>query len=60
MREGLLEAAEQRIDTKIGELETLRTGMEDLVRQYDEKEEDEIQSLVKMDASIYLVNFASL
>ena len=36
LREGLLEAAENRIDAKIGELETLRAGIEKLVRQFDE------------------------
>ena len=48
LREGLLEAAENRIDAKIGELETLRAGIEKLVRQFDEQEEAEVQSLVKI------------
>ena len=48
LREGLLEAAENRIDAKIGELETLRAGIEKLVRQYDEQENAGVQSLVKI------------
>ncbi|MFQ5972036.1 MAG: MotE family protein [Alphaproteobacteria bacterium] len=48
LREGLLSAAEQRVDRKIQELEELRQRIEGLVRQYDEQEEAELRSLVKI------------
>ena len=48
MREGLLEAAENRIEAKLAEMEVIRQEVEGLVRQYDEQEEHEINSLVKI------------
>ncbi len=48
LREGLLQAAEQRLDDKIAELQELRSEIEALVRQHDEQEEAELQSLVKI------------
>ncbi len=48
LREGLLQAAERRLDDKIGELEVLRSEIEALVGQHDEQEETELQSLVKI------------
>ena len=46
--EALLAAAEERVNQKIAELEALRTTIEDLVVQYDEQEESQIRSLVKI------------
>ncbi len=48
LREGLLQAAEQRVDDKIGELKQLRSEIEALVRLHDEQEEAELESLVKI------------
>ena len=48
MREGLLEAAENRIEAKIAEMEVIRQEVVGLVRQFDEQEEREINSLVKI------------
>lgn len=47
-REGLLAAAEHRIDQKIGELNGIKTEIEDLIRKYDEQEEEQLASLVKI------------
>ena len=47
-RERLLTVTEARLDTRIAELQTLRDSIESLVRQYDEQEESEIQSIVKI------------
>lgn len=47
-REGLLAAAEHRIDRKIGELNGIKTEIEDLIRKYDEQEEEQLGSLVKI------------
>lgn len=47
-REGLLAAAEHRIDQKIGELNGIKTEIEDLIRKYDEQEEEQLSSLVKI------------
>ncbi len=44
----LLEAAERRIDEKIGELESLRKTIEELLIQRDEQEETQLNSLVKI------------
>ena len=48
LREGLLQAAEQRVEDKIAELQQLRSEIEALVRLHDEQEEAELQSLVKI------------
>lgn len=48
MREGLLKAAEARIDTKVAELKALQTTLEGLLKQYDEQEETKMRSLVKI------------
>lgn len=48
LREGLLQAAERRLDDKIVELQALRSDIEALVQQQDEQEEAELQSLVKI------------
>lgn len=48
LREGLLQAAEQRLDDKIDELQVLRLEIEALIGQHDEQEESELQSLVKI------------
>ena len=47
-REALLAAAETRIEEKIASLETLQSRIEDLLIQYDEQEERQITSLVKI------------
>src|SRR3546814_10070057 len=47
-REGLLTAAEHRIDTKIGELKAVRSEIEGLLKKYDEQEEQQITGLVKI------------
>lgn len=46
--EALLTAAEQRIDGKIKELETLRGELQKLLQQVDGQEEERITSLVKI------------
>ena len=48
LREGLLQAAERRLDDKIVELQALRSDIEVLVQQQDEQDEAELQSLVKI------------
>src|SRR5690606_7461825 len=47
-REGLLTAAEHRIDTKIGELKAVRSEIEGLIKKYDAQEEQQIAGLVKI------------
>ncbi|RKQ72694.1 MotE family protein [Oceanibaculum indicum] len=47
-KEGLLAAAEQRIDKKIAELDTIRSDIEGLIKKYNEQEEAEVQRLVKI------------
>ena len=47
-KEGLLAAAEQRIDKKIAELDTIRSNIEALIKKYNEQEEAEVQRLVKI------------
>ena len=47
-KEGLLAAAEQRIDKKIAELDAIRSDIEGLIKKYDEQEEAEVQRLVKI------------
>ena len=47
-RNRLLDAAEARIDTRITELQEIRTAIEALVRQYDKQEQAELESVVKI------------
>ena len=47
-REALLAAAETRIDEKIASLESLQSNIESLLVQYDEQEERQMASLVKI------------
>tara|TARA_R110002012_G_scaffold41259_9_gene113069 strand:- start:1689 stop:2549 length:861 start_codon:yes stop_codon:yes gene_type:complete len=47
-KEGLLTAAEDRIDKKIVELQKVRTEIEGLIKTYDEQEEEEIKGLVQI------------
>jgi len=47
-RNRLLDAAEARIDTRIAELQEIRTTIEALVRQYDKQEQAELESVVKI------------
>ncbi len=47
-RSALLQAAEQRIDEKIKELNTLRETIEALLVRHDEQEEAQMESLVKI------------
>jgi flagellar motility protein MotE (MotC chaperone) len=48
MREGLLKAAEQRIDRKVGELRDIQVKIKGMLRQYDKEQEDKLKSLVKI------------
>ena len=48
LREGLLNAAEQRIESRINEMLELRGRIEGLVRQYNDQEEVELLSVVKI------------
>jgi len=48
VRQGLLQAAEQRIDKKIAELKTLQAAIDALLTKHDEQEEARVQSLVKI------------
>lgn len=47
-RERLLAAAEGRLDKRIGELQQIRDSIEALVRQFDDQEKAELQSIVKI------------
>ena len=47
-RQGLLQAAEQRIDRKIQELKTLQSAIDALIKKHDEQEEQKLQSLVRL------------
>ena len=47
-REALLDAAEKRMQAHILELQELRTSIEALVREYDEQERAELESVVKI------------
>jgi flagellar motility protein MotE (MotC chaperone) len=47
-REGLLAAAEHRIESKIDELKTIKAEIEGLIKKYDEQEEQQIAGLVKI------------
>jgi len=48
MRNGLLAAAEVRIDKKIGELQTLRETIAGLIKKFDAQEDLKLKSLVKI------------
>lgn len=48
MREGLLVAAEERIDRKISELKEFQATIEKLIKTYDDQQTAKIQSLVKI------------
>lgn len=48
MREGLLRAAETRIDKKIDELKTVQASIEGLLKKYDDQEDAKLKSLVKI------------
>lgn len=48
VRQGLLQAAEQRIDKKIQELKSLQAAIDGLIQKHDEQEEQRVQSLVKI------------
>jgi flagellar motility protein MotE (MotC chaperone) len=47
-REVLLQAAEKRLEEKIGELRNIKGEIEALIRKYNEQEETELKSLVKI------------
>ena len=47
-KEGLLAAAEDRIDKKIKEMRTVRTDIEGLIKKYDEQEEKQLKDLVNI------------
>lgn len=47
-REQLLIAAENRLDKRIAEMEGLRNSIEALVRQFDDQEQSELDSIVKI------------
>ncbi|WP_207476449.1 MotE family protein [Arenibaculum pallidiluteum] len=47
-REALMKAAEQQIDKKVAELSTLRGNIEKLLRQVDEQQAAQLDSLVKI------------
>ena len=47
-REGLLAAAEHRIESKIEELKSIKTEIEGLIKKYDEQEEQQVAGLVKI------------
>lgn len=47
-REGLLTAAEHRIESKIEELKAVKAEIEGLIKKYDEQEQQQIAGLVKI------------
>jgi flagellar motility protein MotE (MotC chaperone) len=47
-KEGLLKAAESRIDGKIGQLQDLEKNIQGLLKQYDGQKQAEIEQLVKI------------
>lgn len=47
-REGLLTAAETRIEKKIAELQGVKTDIEALIEKYDEQEEEQFKGLVSI------------
>ena len=48
LREGILNAAEQRIDRKIQELRGLQAAIDNLIKKHDDQEETKTRSLVKI------------
>jgi flagellar motility protein MotE (MotC chaperone) len=48
VRNAMLQAAEKRIDSKIGELRELQKAIDGLIKKHNEQEEQKIQSLVKI------------
>ena len=48
IREGILNAAELRIDRKIQELRGLQAAIDNLIKKHDDQEETKIRSLVKI------------
>ncbi len=48
VREQVLKATENKIDKKVLELKTLQTQLEELMKQYEQKENSKILSLVKI------------
>lgn len=48
VREQVLKATENKIDQKVTELKTLQSKLEDLMKQYEQKEHGKILSLVKI------------
>lgn len=48
MREGLLKAAEQRIDRKVGELRQIQGKIQGMLKTYEKEQEDKLKSLVKI------------
>lgn len=48
MRQQVLQATENKIDQKVVELKNLQTQLEELMKQYDQKENTKILSLVKI------------
>ncbi|MBI1275218.1 hypothetical protein GC177_04525 [bacterium] len=48
LRENVLKATEQSIEKKLGEMRDLKKTIEDLLKQYDEKEQEKVRSLVKI------------
>ena len=45
-REALIKAAETRMDEKIAQMTTMRTEIQGLLKQYDEKQEQQVMALV--------------
>lgn len=52
MREGLLQAAETRIDRKVAELKELQGTINGLLKQYDEREAEKVAQLVRIYATM--------
>jgi flagellar motility protein MotE (MotC chaperone) len=52
MREGLLQAAETRIDRKVAELKELQGTIDGLLSKYDEREAEKVAQLVKIYATM--------
>lgn len=60
MRERLLEATEQRIDTKIASLESIESQIGVLVAKHDAQENKQLESLVKVYASMKAKDAAAI
>ena len=48
LRESMLSATERRIDSKIGELSTIKATIETLLKKHDNQQENKLKSLVKI------------